>query len=257
MLATPALANEAIPDQYAESLLYAPPIEVIPHVWVAVGQTAEPNYENAGHNNNLGFIVTGDGVVVVNAGGSALLAEALHDEIKKVTDEPVKLVINQNGRGHAMLGNSYWAKLDVPTIAHDDAAFEFDERGYEFLKMAKKKLKDRADGTDVVHTTDSFVEERIVKMGRFTIRLRYLGPALSPGNIAIPGHGTPTNMAQVRRYTRDYLSYLRKKVRKVIKAGDGLADAYHVDQSPYAHLDLFEKRAKKNAGEVFKTMEWE
>jgi len=305
MLATPAFANEAIPDQYAESLLYAPPIEVIPHVWVAVGQTAEPNYENAGHNNNLGFIVTGDGVVVVNAGGSALLAEALHDEIKKVTDEPVKLVINQNGRGHAMLGNSYWAKLDVPTIAHDNAAFEFDERGYEFLKMAKKKLKDRADGTDVVHTTDSFVEERIVKMGRFTIRLRYLGPALSPGNIAvwlkkqrlvfsgdiamhgrlppipdgvdsaswietwdeafeplralyiIPGHGTPTNMAQVRRYTRDYLSYLRKKVRKVIKAGDGLADAYHVDQSPYAHLDLFEKRAKKNAGEVFKTMEWE
>ena len=305
MLANPVSANESIPDQYPGSVLYSAPIEVIPHVWVAVGQTTSPNYENAGHNTNLGFIVTGKGVVVVNAGGSALVAEALHDEIKSITDEPVKMVINTSGQGASMLGNSYWAQLDVPIISHDDAAVLFEKRGYDFLDFSQKRLKDRAKGTEVTVPTDSFDEEEIIKMGRFTIRARYLGPAhsaggivvwlkkqrlLFSGNIAsheriphildgidtgqwietwdeafeplrplyvIPGHGHPTNMAQVRRYTRDYLSFLRKKVREVIKAGDGLAEAYYVDQSPYAHLDKFEKLAKKNAGRVYETMEWE
>jgi glyoxylase-like metal-dependent hydrolase (beta-lactamase superfamily II) len=304
-MTTPAPANQAIPDQYPASLLYSAPIEVIPHVWTAIGQTAPSKYENAGHNNNLSFIVTGDGVVVVNAGGSAQLAEALHDEIKRITDEPVKLVINENGQSHAMLGNSYWAERGVPILSHDDAHTEFEERGYDLLDAAKKRLKDRAEGTEVVLPTETFDEQKTYKMGRFTIKVLYLGPAHSPGDIlvwlpkqrlviagdmafherippifedtntsrwvetwdeafeplkaryVIPGHGHPTNMAQVRRYTRDYLVYLRKKIAEVIEAGDGLAEAYYVDQSPYAHMDTFEELATRNAGRVFEAMEWE
>jgi hypothetical protein len=49
----PALASEDIPDQYPQSVLYSKPVEVIPHVCSAIGATAPPTYENAGHNNNL------------------------------------------------------------------------------------------------------------------------------------------------------------------------------------------------------------
>jgi glyoxylase-like metal-dependent hydrolase (beta-lactamase superfamily II) len=73
----------------------------------------------------------------------------------------------------------------------------------------------------------------------------------------IPGHGHPTNMAQVRRYTRDYLVYLRAQIAAHLDAGGGLAEAYYVDQSPYAHLDTFEELATKNAGRVFEQMEFE
>ena len=117
LLATSAMASEDIPDQYPQSVLYSKPVEVIPHVWSSIGATAPPTYENAGHNNNLSFIVTGDGVVVVNGGASYLLAKALHDETKAVTDHPVKLVINENGQGHAMNGNGYWAEQGVPMPA--------------------------------------------------------------------------------------------------------------------------------------------
>ena len=105
LLAQTALASEDIADQYPQSELYEKPVEVIPHVFSAIGATAPPTYENSGHNNNLSFVITGDGVVVVNGGASARLAAALHDEIKAVTDQPVKLVISENGQGHAMLGN--------------------------------------------------------------------------------------------------------------------------------------------------------
>jgi hypothetical protein len=82
-LSSPLHANENIADQYPDSLLYSKfPVEVIPNVWTAIGATAPPTYENAGHNNNLSFLITGDGVIVINGGGSYGLAEALHKEIK-------------------------------------------------------------------------------------------------------------------------------------------------------------------------------
>jgi len=75
-------------DEAVGSMLYSMPVEVIPGVFSAIGATAPPTYENSGHNNNLTFIVTDEGVVVVNASDNALLAEALHKEIRKVTDQP-------------------------------------------------------------------------------------------------------------------------------------------------------------------------
>lgn len=301
----PAMADQAIPDQYPGSALYQKPVEVIPHVWSAIGQTAPSTYENNGHNNNLSFIVTSDGVVVVNGGGAYALAEALHSEIKRITDQPVVLVINENGQGHAMLGNSYWAEQGVPIIAHEDGAAEFEERGYDILDAARNRLKDRADKTEVVLPDETFEDEKILEIGEFRIELLHLGPAHSPGDMqvwlpeqklviagdlafhermppifedtdtagwietweeafeplgalyVIPGHGHPTNMDQVRRYTRDYLVYLREKVGEVIENGDGLSEAFYVDQSPYAHLDTFEELATRNAGRVFEAMEWE
>lgn len=299
-----AQGSEDIPDQYPQSPLYAKPVEVIPHIWSAIGATAPPTYENTGHNNNLSFIVTGDGVVVVNAGAANILAEALHGEIKKITDQPVKLVINENGQGHAMLGNGYWAAQGVPVLAHEDAAAEVEERGYDILDRMQGYNRDKAGDTSVVGPTETFADAHIVEMGDFRIEVLNLGPAHSPGDIVvwlpeqslvisgdmafhermlpifeetdtaawveswenfealgatyvIPGHGHPTNMAQVRRYTLDYLVYLRGKIREHIDAGGELTDAYYVDQSPYEHLDTFEQLATRNAGRVFEQMEWE
>ncbi|MEO0810919.1 MAG: MBL fold metallo-hydrolase, partial [Pseudomonadota bacterium] len=73
----------------------------------------------------------------------------------------------------------------------------------------------------------------------------------------IPGHGHPTNMDQVRRYTRDYLVYLRGKIGEHLEEGGDLADAYYVDQSPYAHLHTFDELATRNAGRVYEQMEFE
>src|SRR5210317_2451638 len=121
VVASMSAASEDIADQYPQSELYSKPYEVIPGVFSAIGATAPPTYENSGHNNNLSFIVTGEGVVVINGGAAYGLAKALHDEIKAVTDQPVRLVFNENGQGHAVLGNNYWAEQGVPIVAHVDA----------------------------------------------------------------------------------------------------------------------------------------
>lgn len=302
---SPVLASEDIADQYPGSVLYAKPVEFVPGVFSAIGATAPPTYENAGHNNNLSFIITGEGVVVVNSGASYELAEALHAEIKAVTDEPVVLVFTENGQGHAMLGNAYWIAQGVKVIAHAEAAAAFEEYGPGSLRAAQARVKERAAKTTVAQPSETFEDSYVVELGGMTIEARYLGPAHSPGDIVvwlpqkslviagdmafhermlpvfdhtmtadwietwdtafealnatyvIPGHGHPTNMDQVRRYTRDYLIFLREKIGAHLEEGGGLAEAYYVDQSPYQHLDTFEELATKNAGRVFEQMEFE
>jgi glyoxylase-like metal-dependent hydrolase (beta-lactamase superfamily II) len=305
LVAAPALASEDIADQYPGSPLYSKPVEVIPHIWSAIGATAPPTYENSGHNNNLSFIVTGDGVIVINGGAAYILAEALHAEIKTITDQPVRLVINENGQGHAILGNSYWAEQGVPILAHVDAAHEIEQNGHRILEGMKGYNRDKAEGTFVAPPTETFEDKRVIEMGDFRIEVLHLGPAHGPGDTqvwlpeqslviagdmafhermppifadtialdwietwnagfeplgatyVIPGHGHPTNMAQVRRYTHDYLVHLRAVVGAHIEAGGDLSEAYYVDQSAFAHLDTFEELATRNAGRVYEQMEFE
>ncbi len=305
LIATQALSDENIPDQYPGSPLYSKPVEFIPNVWSAIGATAPPTYENSGHNNNLSFIITGDGVIVINGGAAYILAEALHAEIKQITDQPIKLVIDENGQGHAMLGNSYWAEQGVPILAHVDAAHEIEERGHQILENMKRYNRDKAEGTYVAPPTETFEDKHVIEMGDFRIEVLHLGPAHGPGDTqvwlpeqslviagdmafhermlpifedtivsdwietwdsgfealeatyVIPGHGHPTNMAQVRRYTRDYLVYLREKIGEHLDNGGDLAEAYYIDQSPYANLDTFEELATRNAGRVYEQMEFE
>ncbi|MDO9638036.1 MAG: MBL fold metallo-hydrolase [Pseudotabrizicola sp.] len=305
LLGTPAFGSEDIPDQYPQSVLYSKPVEVIPHVFSAIGATAPPTYENAGHNNNLSFIVTGDGVIVVNSGASFKLAQALHDEIRAVTDQPVKLVIVENGQGHAMLGNGYWAGQGVPILAHVEAAAEFEDGSAQDLASLHRYARENAEGTVIALPTETFAEAKTITMGDVTLQVMHLGPAHSPGDTqvwipawgmmiagdiafhermppifegtctacwietwdsalmplnptyVIPGHGHPTNLAQVTRYTRDYLVDLRSKIGAHLEDGGDLAGAYYVDQSRWQHLDTFEELATKNAGVVFAEMEFE
>ena len=179
-----ALADDD-PDKYPESELYSKPIEVVPGVWSAIGATQPPTYENAGHNNNLSFVITDDGVLVVNAGASYLLAKALHDEIKKITDQPVRYVVNENGQGHAMLGNNYWHEKDVPVIAHDDAIAVIDSMGAEELSGMRKYNRDRGINTEVVMPDIGFSDRMEIVLGDTHIELIHFGPAHSAGDISV------------------------------------------------------------------------
>ena len=164
-------------------MLYDEPVEVISGAWSAIGATAPPTYENSGHNNNLSFIVTGEGVVVINGGAAHGLAAALHEEIRAISDQPVKLVFNENGQGHAMLGNSYWAEQGVPIVAHEDAAHEVEEYGGTILQGMKRYNRDKAEGTTVQGPTETLAARTTTlhgETGDFRIEARHLGPAPQP-----------------------------------------------------------------------------
>ena len=273
-------------------------------VYSAIGATQPPTYENWGHNNNLSVVIGGDGVLVVNGGDNYLLAEALHAQVRLLTDLPVRWVVNENGQGHAFLGNSYWVGQDVPVIAHEEAVHEIEERGRTVLAAMQERLHERARLTTVAVPARSFSNRMSLDLGDLTVELISFGKAHSPGDISVwvpaesvliagdiafherllgifpdtdvlawlasfkamralepavvvPGHGRPTVMAEIERYTYDYLAYLVAEVEKILDADGDLTEAYAIDQSAYAHLNTFEELAVKNAGRVFQQLELE
>lgn len=292
-------------DKALDSFLYSKPVEVIPGVWSAIGATAPPTYANSGHNNNLSFIITDDGVLVMNAGESYLLAQALHDEIKQRTDQPVKYVLLENGQGHAMLGSNYWQEQGAQIIMHKDAWHEVEERRDQILQRVSARM-DKNYRTRIVKPDILMGDEPLdLSLGSWNMQALMLGQAHSPGDIMlwlpekklaitgdlafhqrllpvfeetdtgawvetwakfealqpmhmIPGHGEPTtDISVLTKYTHDYLVYMRGQMAELLDEGGTLQDAYNVDQSAYAHLDTFNELALRNAGMIFRAMEFE
>jgi hypothetical protein len=65
-------------------------MKVAPDIYAVIGDLGAQTYENEGLNNSLGFIVTSDGVLVINTGANMRVAKALHAAIKNITPQPVK-----------------------------------------------------------------------------------------------------------------------------------------------------------------------
>jgi glyoxylase-like metal-dependent hydrolase (beta-lactamase superfamily II) len=80
--------------------------------------------------------------------------------------------------------------------------------------------------------------------------------ALKPAYI-VPGHGPVTDLARARAETRDYLSFLRREIGKVIENGGDVVEATAIDQSAFAHLEVYAQIKGRNAQQVFQQMEWE
>jgi glyoxylase-like metal-dependent hydrolase (beta-lactamase superfamily II)/rhodanese-related sulfurtransferase len=80
--------------------------------------------------------------------------------------------------------------------------------------------------------------------------------ALKP-EVIIPGHGDPTTLDVVEKYTMGYIKFLRGEIEKLTDEGGTLADIRKIDQSAYSHLDTYEELAVLNASTLYRLMEFE
>lgn len=172
-------------DRYPESMLYSPLEKVAKGVYTSIGQTSPGSYENSGHNNNLGFVVGDDSVLVWNASSSYLLAKSFHEEIKKITDKPVQYVVLENSQGHAMLGSSYWKEQGAHIVAQEIAKDEIIKMGEGILKRYQKRQKDKILGTKIVLPDETFKDKRVFHLGGRTVEALYFGYAHEHSDIAV------------------------------------------------------------------------
>lgn len=112
LIPAPALAAQA------ESPL--PVTRIAPDTYAVYGHIAELDTRNRGFNGNAGFIVTKEGVVVIDALGTPLLGRRLLASIRKITDKPVRaLILTHNHPDHSY-GAIAFKKAGASIIAHAD-----------------------------------------------------------------------------------------------------------------------------------------
>ena len=91
--------------QAAEEVRDYPLTKVAPHTYVIHGPLGYPSVENQGFMNNPAFVITRDGVVVIDPGSSLQAGRMLLKQMRTVTDKPVTHVFNTHVHGDHWLGN--------------------------------------------------------------------------------------------------------------------------------------------------------
>ncbi len=179
-------------DKDINSFLYSKVKKVAHNIYTSIGRTSPSTYENSGHNNNLGFIIGKKYVFVWNAGANYLLAKAFHEEIKKITNLPVRYVLLENSQGHAMLGSSYWkeqgAKIVAHKIAKDEIKVKMADKRY--LEKRKARVKDKLSFTKIVLPDIVFEDKKLFDLGGIKVEANYFGYAHEHSDIVlwIPKH---------------------------------------------------------------------
>ena len=161
------------------------PVQVAPGVYAVIGDLGGRTYENESLNANVGFIVSDDGVVVVDPGATYQSARKLHAAIRRVTDRPVKWVINTGGQDHRWLGNGYFREQGAEIIAHAKAKADMTARGADQLAALAPILKEKLEGTRPVLPTRTFPDRLSLKAGGREIQVMHLGSAHTPGDSVV------------------------------------------------------------------------
>ena len=158
-------------------------VNVTENVYAVVGPLSQRNPENLGNNATFGFVVTADGVILIDPGGTAKGAARIDALIRTVTDAPISVVINTGGQDHRWLGNGYFQQRGATIIANERAVADQRERQVDQFFLLGNLVGDEGiEGTDPVFATDTFDQELKFVLGTTQVEIRHAGAAHTPGD---------------------------------------------------------------------------
>lgn len=263
--------------------------------------------DNEGFISNAGFVVTSEGVVVIDSLGTPSLSWKFLQLIKTVTDKPIVKVIATHYHADHIYG--------LQTFKGPGVVFYAPNGVYEYLDSdaAAERLDERRFSLDpwvnddtILVTPDVLISsETDITVGDVDFRINYLGAAHSDGDLTvyvkqdkvlfsgdiifegrvpylgdsdtkswlktlqeletnsllalIPGHGSAANKpTETVSGTREYLAFIRSTMGKAVEELDDFATAYdEADWSQFSSLPAFEDANRRNAYQVFLSMEAE
>lgn len=156
--------------------------EVTDNIWAIVGPLEQRNPENLGNNATFGLIVTSDGAILIDPGGSQKGAAMIDDVINGLTDEPVRYVINTGGQDHRWLGNAYWQAQGAQVIA--SAAAVDDQVARESIQMTvlSQLIGEGLEGTTASYADVTFEDKYTLELGGMTLEIHHPASAHTPGD---------------------------------------------------------------------------
>ena len=147
--------------------------KVVDNVYALVGPLGQRSADNDGLNANFGFIVTPAGVILIDSGASRLGAEKIAAAIGKVTDQPVRWVINTGSQDHRWLGNDYFAGKGAEVMALARTAATQAEYATQHMNGMKRFLGERMQGTQPLPAPKTLPDATTLELGGETLMLAY------------------------------------------------------------------------------------
>lgn len=165
-----------------------PPQQVAAGTYVIHGPQGEPSAANQSFMNNPAWVITNEGVVVIDPGSSVQVGRMVVEQIRKTTDKPVTHVFDTHVHGDHWLGNqailAAWPKAVF--IAHPDMIKQAHEgAGTFWVNLMSDMTGGYTDGTRAEIPTVEAADGQIFKIGGKTFRIHSSNDAHSKTDMMI------------------------------------------------------------------------
>lgn len=162
-------------------------VPVADRVWMVQGEAAMGSAANRNFISNAGFVVTDEGVVVVDALGSPALAEELLAEIRRVTPLPLRWVIVTHYHADHIYGLQVLRGAGAKVLAHRDGrTYLSSDTAALRLKASREELFPWIDeNTRLVEADEWIGDERRLVLGGTEIVVRPVGPAHTAEDLVV------------------------------------------------------------------------
>lgn len=181
--------------QQVQDFIEGPPVpDVAPqqlsrHVWMIYSKDGFPTQENQGMMANIVFVVTSQGVVVLDSGASLQIGQMAIRMIRKVTPLPVVAVINSHYHGDHWLGNhafveAFGKELPIHALAHTREQIAGHE-GNLWRSLMERWTNQATLGTQVFAPNRTVEHGQEMLFGDVTLRLHHYGRAHTPSDLCV------------------------------------------------------------------------
>ena len=136
---------------------------------------------------NAGIVVGRDGILVIDTLISVKEGERFLADIRKVSDKPIKYVVNTHTHLDHAFGNCVFAKLGAAVISHDADRKLLEKVGESTLKnIANFGLKpEDMKGTEIVYPALTFSERMTIDLGGEIVELIRTAPSHTEGSVIV------------------------------------------------------------------------
>ena len=136
---------------------------------------------------NAGIIIGDEGIIVVDTLVSAKEAKRFLQDIRAISDKPIRYVINTHYHLDHSFGNAEFGVLGAEIIAHVNCGEAMRKSAVDTLANANAfgLTPEEMVGTTLAYPALTFTDKMEINLGRVKVELIYIAPSHSNGSIIV------------------------------------------------------------------------
>jgi quinoprotein relay system zinc metallohydrolase 2 len=116
--------------------------EITPGVYAHQAPVTMMDAASGGDIANIGFVIGDDAVAVIDTGGAVIIGQRLKKAIAKITDKPIRYVINTHEHPDHIFGNAAFVGPGVTFVGHRNLPRAMAVRGPHYIQTLRAVMGD-------------------------------------------------------------------------------------------------------------------